>query len=268
MANCSYDPDAFEKPAVELKRLAMRARAGRRGFVKRMKSVGLRKGMRAMDLGCGEGTLTLRLASFCAPGDVYGLDSSERCLRLAREKAASLEYPNLSFLHGSAEAIPLPDASVDFVHARLVFQHLSRPANALSEIRRVLSPGGVLVVEDIDHGMALLVPEREDWKNMMEHLQAGQIAAGGNPQIGRQLPGLLREADFRDIRTDVTTAHAHASEICRCAEVLLPSLIDYITEPDWRASAEAVVRSLASPEMAAVHDLYLSSFWVVGRKAE
>ncbi|WP_300342947.1 class I SAM-dependent methyltransferase [Nesterenkonia sp.] len=77
------------------------------------------------------------------------MEPDERLLRAARARPGAARV-----LHGSAEHIPLPDASVDVVHARFAYFFPSEgfsPQPGLDEVARVLRPGGRLVVIDNDH---------------------------------------------------------------------------------------------------------------------
>lgn len=256
----SYDPDSLPAEDGEVNRLAHRARLGRRGFIRRMKELGLAKGMRVLDLGCGEGTLTTRLASYVHPAPVVGFDRSERLLTRAREFAAKLDYPALRFVSGEAESLPFPEDSFDFVYVRLVLQHLPDPALVLRGIYRVLAPGGILVVEDIDHEMVFVHPVPPSWEPLRARWCEGQRRCGGDPTIGRKLAGLLRESPFGGGVVKLQPAHGHGPAITEYARELGPSLLDYLTDPEDRRAGEAMFDQLAHPETARQTDLYLIQF--------
>lgn len=100
--------------------------------------VGPRSGMRVLDAGCGTGNIT-RLLSDCS---VVGVDSSEAMLGRARRKApnAKLRAANLN------EPLPFPSDHFDAVVCCNVIYALDYPAEALAELKRVLKPGGTLVL--------------------------------------------------------------------------------------------------------------------------
>jgi len=95
-----------------------------------------------LDLGSGTGRLTPGLADAFG-GPVYGVEPSDRMRELAEEAAS---HPNVTYKPGSAEEIPLPEASVDGVLMFLSFHHFPDQLKALQEVRRVLKPGGVAVL--------------------------------------------------------------------------------------------------------------------------
>jgi 2-polyprenyl-3-methyl-5-hydroxy-6-metoxy-1,4-benzoquinol methylase len=104
-------------------------------------------GERVLDVGCGEGRFAAELAR--AGADVVGLDVAAEPLRRTRER-----HPELVDLrHVPAAGVwPLEDASFDVVWAGEVIEHVADTAGWLSEVRRVLRSGGVLLLSTPDHG--------------------------------------------------------------------------------------------------------------------
>jgi SAM-dependent methyltransferase len=100
-------------------------------------------------------------------------------------------------VRADAVALPLPDASVGGVLLRYVLQHTPDPAAVLTEARRVLRPGGALVVVDVDDALVGVVePAFPELVPVFTRLAARQGAAGGDRLIGRRLSRLLRSAGF------------------------------------------------------------------------
>lgn len=101
-------------------------------------------GRTLVDLGCGSG---FWLPAYAGEADeVIGIEPDPALLPLARNRD-----PRAQVLAGSAEHIPLPDASADVVHARFAYFWPPRCGPGLAETLRVLRPGGALVVVDNDH---------------------------------------------------------------------------------------------------------------------
>jgi arsenite methyltransferase len=103
-----------------------------------------------LDIGSGSGTDLLLAALLAGPtGRAIGLDMTEAMRRKAAANAAILELSNAELVDGEAEAIPLPDASVDVVTSNGVINLVPDKAAAAREIHRVLRPGGRVQIADI-----------------------------------------------------------------------------------------------------------------------
>jgi ubiquinone/menaquinone biosynthesis C-methylase UbiE len=97
-----------------------------------------RRPLTVLDLGSGTGRFTPLLADEFG-GPVYGVEPSDRMRAVAQEQS---RHERVTYLAGSADDIPLPDASCDLVVMFLVWQHVSDGPAAAAQIARVLRPGG------------------------------------------------------------------------------------------------------------------------------
>ena len=160
----------------------------------------LQPGMRLLDVGCGPGSITRGLAEIVAPGQVVGLDMSSETLDAARRDAAARGLENLRYEIGSVYELPFPDASFDAAYAHQVFQHLREREVALREMLRVLRPGGLIAVRDVDWGTVAYWP-RDPWiDRFIEVHERTWYQNGGEPQMGRQLRALFNGAGIADVR--------------------------------------------------------------------
>ena len=109
----------------------------------------LKPGMRALDIGCGTGSLTLLLKKLHPAVEVVGLDPDSKALLLAKGKARRTGL-EIKLDKGFSDQLPYPDASFDKVFSSLMFHHLKAEEKAatLREVRRVLKPGGSLHILD------------------------------------------------------------------------------------------------------------------------
>ena len=143
----------------------------------------LHKGEVVLDLGSGGGIDVILSAKRVGPsGIAYGLDMTGEMLALARQNAADAEVANVHFLKGMIEQIPLPADSVDVVISNCVINlSVDKPA-VLTEIARVLKPGGRIGISDIvaeDHLSSADRAERGSYVGCMAGaLSKGEYEAG------------------------------------------------------------------------------------------
>ena len=106
----------------------------------------LRPEMVVADIGSGTGFMAAGLAPLVAK--VYAVDGSEAMLEVAREKLASFGNVELQLADGAT--LPFDDAALDAVFANMYLHHCPDPQAAITEMVRVLKPGGRLVITDMD----------------------------------------------------------------------------------------------------------------------
>lgn len=110
----------------------------------------LRPGERVLDLGSGGGIDVLLSARRVGEqGFAYGVDMTDEMLDLARANADRAGATNVEFLKGTIEEVPLPDESVDVVVSNCVINLSTDKPRVLSEMFRVLVPGGRIGISDV-----------------------------------------------------------------------------------------------------------------------
>lgn len=114
-----------------------------------------------VDLGAGTGLLALSLAATVA--EVVAVDSSAAMLERLSQNAARRGAKNVVCLHADMTHLPLPDETATIVVSSYAFHHLDRRGKelALAEARRILRPGGLLVVADMMFALSLRQRDRE-----------------------------------------------------------------------------------------------------------
>jgi ubiquinone/menaquinone biosynthesis C-methylase UbiE len=168
---------------------------------------GLRPGDQAVELGCGTGPLLADLAGVVGPsGTLLGVEPQPVFAERARARLAA--YPAVTVHTGSAATLPLADNSADAVLAQTVLIHLA-PATldaVLTEVKRVLKPGGRLVSVDQDAATRVIDhPDRETTRAIIGY-DGDHLFADG--WLGRRLPRLLRDKKFL---VESVEAHPHLS---------------------------------------------------------
>jgi ubiquinone/menaquinone biosynthesis C-methylase UbiE len=160
---------------------------------------GLDGGLDVLDVGCGTGEITIRLAEFYPEAVLTGVDLIERHLELARTRSKRLGG-RISFRAADAFALPFADASFDLVVCRHMLQAVPRPEKAMAEMVRVLRPGGRLHLLVEDYGMIQMHPTRLDvnrfWVDGPPDFGA---ATGTDAHIGRSAYSHLRALPVVDV---------------------------------------------------------------------
>ncbi|MBX9625714.1 MAG: class I SAM-dependent methyltransferase [Gemmataceae bacterium] len=172
--------------------LTCRDRAVKRSLVA---AAAVRPGQRVLDLGCGTGTLALRVKEACPSADVSGLDADPRMLRAAAAKA-DRQGRNVAFARGLAQSLPYPDGGFDRVVSGLFFHHLAPDAKAAAfrEAFRVLVSGGELHLADWGRPAGPLMRVLFLGIRLLDGFGNTAAHAAG------RLPGLVAEAGFVGVR--------------------------------------------------------------------
>jgi len=208
--------------------------------------LGLRAGLRILDVGCGPGAFLARVAADFPPALAAGVD---REVEHARRAGAAGAGPGagppapggairIRAFQGDAAALPVPSGTFDLVLLRLVLRHLPDPAAAIAEALRVLRPGGVVLAVDADDGVMVLDPEPGGWPALRDALDATARRRGGDPHLGRRVARLLHEAGAADVQTAVLPVTT--------ADVGAPAWVEMFLAPD----ARPVAADLLAPEDA------------------
>jgi ubiquinone/menaquinone biosynthesis C-methylase UbiE len=101
---------------------------------------------RLVDIGCGPGT-AIRMAALCC-AQATGVDPSTALLRLGRWISSIRRRSNVTFVEGTAERLPLPDATATVVWSLSSVHHWNSLTSGLAEAKRVLSPGGRILLAE------------------------------------------------------------------------------------------------------------------------
>jgi SAM-dependent methyltransferase len=201
--------------------------------------VGLQEGWHCLEVGAGGGSIAEWLAERVGPeGRVLATDVTTRYLD-------ALDAPNLETREHDILSDPLPEEGFHLVHARLVAEHLGRPA--VERMAAAVRPGGWLVLEDYDWDAWAVHPDDGTFQRVTEAVLGFMARAGFDPQFGRKLIHELEAVGLEGVDADGRvrayrgggpgTAFAKLS-----LESLSPALLEagMLTEPEIGQAVEAI----------------------------
>ena len=163
-------------------------------------------GARVLDIGCGTGPQARRLAGWPRVREVVGVDQLEPLLERARELAS--EIPNLLFQQADARDVPFKDGSFDVVVLHTLLTHVAAPEEVLSEVHRVLRPGGFVAIYDGDFStMSVATSDADPLQACISAFVEGNVH---DKWLVRRLPQVLIEAGFVP---QAACSHAHLETV-------------------------------------------------------
>lgn len=192
-----------------------------------------------LDVACGPGILSAAIAK--SVGDVVAFDLTPEMLKKAAQRCNEAGLGNVTFREGSAAELPFANAAFDAVVTRLSVHHFDRPGRVMSEIFRVLRPGGRFVMADV---VSSEVSAEAELQNAIEILR--------DPSHVRMLPSselssLVMEAGF-------TIESLTAWEKPREFEEWMGIVNDPSRVPPLRAVVRALARAGTTAGMGLVLD--------------
>lgn len=160
----------------------------------------LRPGLRVLDFGCGPGTISAGLARAIDPGELHGVDMEASQIDLAREVARAYGQDNAKFHVGDVTALDCEDDFFDVAHCHNVLMHVPDTQAVLTEVKRVLKPGGILACREMICESSFSNPDfgvlNKAWGMFADLLEADD----GHSQMGKDMKASILEAGFENIR--------------------------------------------------------------------
>jgi arsenite methyltransferase len=186
-----------------------------------LRLLALLPGEHVVDVGAGPGFLAAEMAAAVGrSGRVVAVDPSANMRELARSRGTSFEVSD-----GSAEALPLPDGAVDAAVATQVLEYVPDVPGALAEIRRVLRPGGRVLLLDTDWDSVVWHSSDADRTRAVLAAWEEHLA---HPYLPRTLGGALRDAGFIEVTPSVWPLFNAGAERNTFSGVLVPVIAAFV----------------------------------------
>ncbi|GAA2634808.1 MULTISPECIES: class I SAM-dependent methyltransferase [Streptomyces] len=206
----SYDPARTTTGGLtgELARLEAQAALSFPEELRILRELGVTESSTLLELGAGSGAVTRCLRAALPGLTIVAVDIDETLLAHAEGTGAELVVAD-------AADLPLETGSVDTVLLRYVLQHVPDTSKVLTEVRRVLRPGGRVIVTEVDTSCwGIAEPSYPEMAGIHAKVAGAQRAAGGDRSIGRRLTRMLRADGFEDVvlRPFATTNDDHPTE--------------------------------------------------------
>ena len=226
------------------------------------------KNARILDAGCGSGVVSRYLAKQFPDSQVVGCDFSAGRLSCAGEAAAGIS--NLGFETQDLTAIKFPDHSFDAIVCRYVVEHVAngKRETVMSELHRVLKPGGTILVIDGDGILFNIYPQPPF---VAEILAALSRSCPVDLMVGRKLNAMMVQAGFTKVSWRAETMQFHGE--CLDQEIEMteqrlrnaaPFMISFLgSEAKAMQFTQEYVEALKLPETV----LFYNKFLVTGQKA-
>lgn len=232
--------------------------------------VGIAKGWRAGDIGCGPiGVLDLVSERVGPTGTVIGVEREPRFAAMARAEVAKRGLQNVSIVEGDTLSTELKKGSFDIVHERLVLINVpvANQHAIVATMVALVRPGGIIATESWDRASYACHPEHPSWDILNEAYREAVRPTNCDGTTGRTLPWLLRMAGLRDIRTKV---HVRAVEIDDLRRTHRLGILDVtkdkilatgrLSEIQFNEHRAALAAHLADPDTLVIDALFVQAW--------
>ncbi|HYO52835.1 class I SAM-dependent methyltransferase [Archangium sp.] len=160
--------------------------------IRRIESLGIQAGWRCLEVGCGGGSIARWMSYRVGPdGHVLAVDQNTRFV-------ADMAGPGLEVRQLDITEVPPPVGVFDFVHSRLVLQHLAQREQLVEQLAASLKPGGWLLLEEMET-FSLFQNDTGPFRQVVEIMHAMGCAAGTAVNWARTLPGTFQRLGLLNV---------------------------------------------------------------------
>jgi SAM-dependent methyltransferase len=237
--------------ASELERLRLQSLVWEPSGRQLLSKVGGGSGGRALDVGCGAVGWLRLLSEWVGPsGQVVGSDIDESLLNAARSFLQETEIANVELVLDDVFASKLEPQSFDLVHARYLIAPLGRGREQVAAHRRLVKPGGSLMLEEWDVASWHFNPPAPAAERLIRLI--AEVFAGLGGEAGRGLPELLREIGIEEPEVDghviaLKPGHPYLRMPLQFSVALESRLLEVLSEDKLASLRQEVEAELAEP---------------------
>lgn len=165
-----------------------------------------------LDIGCGTGLMTQFLAERVGEtGKVVAIDNNENQIYVAKQACPTHLQPMIDWRIGNIYELDILNETFDLIYCRFVLHHVHRPRLALSQIAKVLKPGGIYIgIEGIVNAI-FSIPPHLAWQSQQYPLEVAEGERNAN--IGLILPALVSDANMTCIEAAIYQPYLLISEL-------------------------------------------------------
>lgn len=210
-----------------------------------------------LEAGCGVGAQTKIIAQKNIDSQFISIDISSKSIKQAEELTNSLGITNVKYKKADIFNLPFKKNHFDHIFVCFVLEHLVNPINALVELKRVVKPGGTIMVIEGDHGSAYFYPESRDADKAIQCQVELQKQNGGDANIGRKLYPLLCKSGFDKVSISPRMVYVDDSR---------PNLVEGFTKNTFTAMIEGIADTAVSKKLISrkqmnngIKDLYTAA---------
>ena len=215
----------------------------------------IRPGSHAVDLCCGAiGVLEPLSRAVGEHGTVIGVESNPIRLHAARAFLDDADLPNVAIVEGSTVATGLPSNQFDLVHCRFLFAPMGQADRILTEMLRLLRPGGYIAIQEPDGSCWNVMPRSAGWTRLKTAIFGAIRAGGGNFGAGLHTFGMLTAAGMSEVtqRNAVLACHGrhpYKQLALQFANWLRPAIVDrcLMSEDSLEECIEDAITIAADP---------------------